>query len=314
MRTAIPFVAQISAKEKKVWLEALHRALPEQAILPLEELTVAQRVAAEIAIVANPEPAHLATLPNLQWVQSLWAGVETLLAATQGAKFAIVRMTDPQLAETMAEAVLAWTLYLHRDMPRYRAQQTVRTWQQHPLQLPSQRTVGLLGLGNLGKAAAQKLVQHGFTVWGWSRGQRSLAGVNTVSGDEGFIQILQHSDILVCLLPFTRQTRQLLNQKTLRLLPTGASFINFARGAIVDTGALMDALNSGGLSHAVLDVFEEEPLPPKSPLWSHPGITVLPHISAPTHKPTAALIAAQNIREFLRHGHIPPRVDRTLGY
>ncbi|NER81972.1 MAG: glyoxylate/hydroxypyruvate reductase A [Leptolyngbya sp. SIO1D8] len=314
MKSVIPFVATLTAAERATWLTVLQATLPDQDIFPLEELTITQRTTAEIAVVANPDPIDLATLPNLKWVQSLWAGVETLLSETQDSDFAIVRMTDPQLAKTMAEAVLTWVLYLHRDMPRYRAQQVARIWQQHPLPLPNQRVIGLLGLGNLGKLAGQTLVQQGFSVCGWSRSPREIKGVRTLSGDEGFLRVLQCSTILVCLLPLTPRTRGLLNAQTLSWLPQGASLINFARGPIVETNALIAHLNSKHLSHAVLDVFEEEPLSPQSPLWDHPGVTVLPHVSAPTNKQTASLIVADNIRKFLHHGEIPLSVDRTRGY
>ncbi|MDJ0707411.1 MAG: glyoxylate/hydroxypyruvate reductase A [Leptolyngbyaceae cyanobacterium MO_188.B28] len=313
MKAVIPFVTQL-ADDGTAWLHALRAVMPEHNLSPLEELTAEQCAAAEVAIVVNPDPADLADLPNLKWVQSLWAGVEGLLADTRDANFAIVRMTDPQLAETMAEAVLAWTFYLHRDMPRYRKQQLDRIWRQHPLPLPHQRTVGLLGLGNMGKAAAKRLLQQGFKVCGWSRSQIDIEGVETVSGADGLPQVLQRSNILVCLLPLTNQTHGLLNHDTLGLLPNGASLINFARGPIVDTQALITHLNSGRLSHAVLDVFDQEPLSPQSPLWSHPNITILPHISAPTNKQTAAAIAAKNINRYLSKGEIPPSVDRTRGY
>lgn len=314
MSKIVPLVTQLSSDEAAAWLAALRPVLPEYDIRMLDELTAEQRATVEVAIAANPDPTELATLPALKWVQSLWAGVERLVATTRDANFAIVRMTDPQLAQTMAEAVLAWTLYLHRDMPRYRTQQAARIWQQHPLPLPAARTVSILGLGHLGKLAAQRLLQQGFTVCGWSRSPTSLEGVNTFSGPTGLTDMVQRSHILICLLPLTHKTQGLLNRETLALLPPGAALINFARGPIVETEALIAHLDSQHLSHAVLDVFDEEPLPPQSPLWSHPGITVLPHISAPTNKPTAADIVAQNLNQFFVAGEIPASVDRALGY
>lgn len=314
MTSVIPFVAQLTTQERTAWLKALQEALPEQQIILLDKMSVAQREAATVAIVANPDPTQLTQLPNLQWIQSLWAGVERLLVEIHNPNLPIVRMTDPQLAKTMAEAVLAWTLYLHRDMPRYRTQQTAKCWQQHPVSLPSERTVGLLGLGNLGKIVAATLVQQRFTVCGWSRSQTSLDNVATFCGDAGLSDILQRSHILICLLPLTDQTRRLLNHKTLSLLPHGASLINFARGPIIETDDLLSLLDSGHISHAVLDVFDEEPLPTHSPLWTHPQITVLPHISAPTNKQTASQIVAHNINQFLVTGEIPASVNRTLGY
>lgn len=314
MRVALPFVAQLADDDETAWLEVLRSVLLDYELLQLSDLTAEQRAAAEVAIVANPNPADLATLPNLKWVQSLWAGVERLVAETQEASFAIVRLQDPQLAATMAEAILAWTLYLHRGMPRYLAQQAAHIWQQHPLPLPSQRTIGLLGLGNLGQAAAHALTQHGFTVWGWSRTPTQIDPVQTACGQDGFYTVLQQSNILVCLLPLTHQTKHLLNHETLGLLPPGASLINFARGPIVDTNALIHHLDSGHLTHAVLDVFDEEPLPPHSPLWRHPSITVLPHIAAPTNKQTASQLVAINISNYFRHREMPPTVNRALGY
>ncbi|MEL6322175.1 MAG: glyoxylate/hydroxypyruvate reductase A [Cyanobacteria bacterium J06626_14] len=314
MKAVIPFVAQLIDAEESAWLKALQIALPDYRLIRLEELTREQCGTAEVAVVANPNPQDLGALPNLKWVQSLWAGVERLVAETQGANFAIVRMMDPQLAKTMAEAVLAWTLYLHRDMPRYRAQQAAQIWQHHPLSLASQRTIGVLGLGNLGRAAATKLVQQEFKVCGWSRSPAAIPSVETFHGEEGLTQVLQRANILVCLLPLTENTLGLLNHRTLAQLPQNASLINFARGPILDSDALIEHLDSGYLSHAVLDVFKEEPLPSQSPLWSHSAITVLPHISAPTNKQTAAHIVAANLNQFFDKRKIPPSVDRTLGY
>lgn len=314
MRPVIPFAARLPITEKQAWFDALRNALPDCDVLFLEDLTEAQCAVVEVAIAFNPDPTYLNALPNLKWIQSLWAGVEQLLADTQDTNVTIVRMIDPQLSETMAEAVLAWTLYLHRDMPRYRAQQNARLWQQHPLLHPSQQTVGILGLGNLGTSAIKTLAHNGFKVCGWGRSPTSIAGVETYYGADGLAAVLQQSTILICLLPLTRQTRGLLNHKALTLLPKGASLINFARGPIVDTDALLDHLNRGNLSHAVLDVFDEEPLPQDSPLWSHSNITVLPHISAPTNKHTASKVVADNITQFLMTGEIPPSVDRALGY
>lgn len=315
MNRVIPFATRLPASDQQAWLAALQQSLPETyTVLPIAALTPQQQIEAEVAIVANPNPADLMALPNLKWVQSLWAGVEALVVDTQGASFALVRMTDPQLAKTMAEAVLAWTLYLHRDMPRYRMQQTARLWQPHPCRLPQDRTVGILGLGKLGTAAAQTLSQQGFRVCGWKRSPANITGVTTFHGPSGLFDMLQQTHILVCLLPLTPSTYGLLNRQTLGMLTKGAALINFGRGPIVDTDALIDLLNQGQLSHGVLDVFNEEPLPPQSPLWTHPSITVLPHISALTHKPTAAKIVADNITEFFQTGKIPASVDRQLGY
>ena len=310
----IPFVSRIGDADAAAWLQALAAALPGHRVAPLAQLDAAERQAARVAIVANPDPRDLRSLPNLQWVQSLWAGVERLLAEDPQAAYAIVRMTDPQLARTMAEAVLAWVLYLHRDMPRYRQQQAARHWQPHELPLPSQRRIGILGLGHLGREAARVLVGQGFSVHGWTRSPTQVHGVQTFDGEAGLALALQRSDIVVVLLPLTAATRGLLDAQALAELPHGASLINFARGPIVDEAALLDRLSSGALAHVVLDVFEHEPLPAGSPLWAHPAVTVLPHISAPTNRSTASLIAADHIHRYLASGAVPPAVDRSRGY
>jgi glyoxylate/hydroxypyruvate reductase len=314
MKPIIPFVANIQASEAEDWLLALRTVLPDHTIIPFAELSESQYGLVEVAIVANPDPLELAQLPHLKWVQSLWAGVERLLSDMAEAEFEIVRMTDPQLALSMAEAVLAWTLYLHRDMTRYAEQQQKRLWLQHSLPLASQRRVSLLGLGNLGKKAAHALLSQGFPVSGWSRNPCSMDGIKTFSGPEGLKDILSVTDILVVLLPLTEQTRGLLNAQTLAHLPNDASLINFARGPIVEEAALLDLLDRNHLKHAVLDVFATEPLPTENPLWSHPKITVLPHISAPTNITTASKIAAGNIVKFQKTGQLPETVDRRRGY
>lgn len=314
MPSIIPFLSQSDQGEQAAWVEALSRAMPAERIVPFAALSAAEREAATVAIVANPDPAEVAELPGLVWIQSLWAGVERIVHDLAGFDGTIVRLVDPELARTMAEAVLAWTLYLHRDMPAYAAAQRRKEWQPLNYVRPQERSIGLLGLGELGRAAAQALLQGGFTVRGWSRTPRSVNGVETFSGADGLAQMLAQTDILVCLLPLTPQTRGLVDARALALLPRGASLINFGRGAVVVIDDLLQRLDNGHIAHAVLDVFEKEPLPSDSRLWDHPGVTVLPHISAETNRETAAAIAAANIAAYREAGAIPKGIDRTLGY
>jgi len=314
MRAVIPFVAGKKQDQIDFWLEVLQAALPDYQVLLFDQVTEAQRAEVEVAIVADPEPAKLALLPKLKWVQSLWAGVEGLLAELPDAGFDIVRMTDPQLAIDMSEAVLAWTLYLHRDMPKYRTQQDSKIWQCHELTLPSKRCVGVLGLGKLGKVSARRLVDNGFDVCGWSRTKAEIEGVATFAGVDGLVEVLKRSDILIILVPLTDQTRNLLDEAAFALMPKGAAVINFARGPVINDVALLDTLDHGHLSHAVLDVFDVEPVPQDSPFWGHGGVTVLPHISARTNYYTASVIAADNINRFFTLGEMPEAVNRGQGY
>ena len=248
----------------------------------------------------NPDPADVMGLPNLALVHSLWAGVERLVSELGPSAPPIVRLVDPELARTMSEAVLAWTYYLQRDMPAYAAQQRERVWRQLPYRKPSDITVGLLGLGALGSASARRLTEAGFRVVGWSRSPKELSSVETFSGEPGLTALLGASDVVVCLVPLTSETRGLLNAGRFALMKPGAALINFARGPVVVASDLLEALDSGRLSHAVLDVFDDEPLPAASPFWSRPDVTVLPHISAPTDLRTAARVVADNVGRFRR--------------
>ncbi len=230
------------------------------------------------------------------------------------AKFDIVRMKDPNLASTMAEAVLAWTLYLHRDMPKYHLQQKRKVWKQNDLVERKNRHIGVLGLGNLGRASVEKLLLNGFNVSGWSRNQAHIEGVKCFYGRGGLEDILPRTDILISLLPLTSETRGLLNFKRLGFLPRGASLINFSRGPIVEETALLQHIEHGHIEHAVLDVFDIEPLPPTNALWDSPNVTILPHISAPTNIQSASKLAAKNIMEYFKTGEVPEAIVRTRGY
>ena len=308
--TPIAFVNRLPAEAETQWLASLSAAMPELSVRALRDLDVQARAGVEVAIVANPDPADLALLPNLKWVHSTWAGVERLAELGVDAP-PIVRLVDPELARTMAEAVLAWTYYLQRDMPAYAASQKVRRWEPRPYRRPDETVVGLLGLGALGAAAARRLSEAGFRVMGWSRSPKAIPGVD--AGTD-LRRVLSAADIVVCLTPLTPQTRGLLNEERVAWMKPGSALINFARGPVVETQALLAALDRGHLSHAVLDVFDREPLSPESLLWTHPGVTVLPHISAVTDRRTASAIVADNIRRWLAQGVLPQTVDLVRGY
>jgi glyoxylate/hydroxypyruvate reductase A len=313
MAEAIALVGCKNPDQEAEYLRILSAAVPEERIVPFRAMDAAAREAARIAIVANPDPAEVAALPGLVWVQSLWAGVEKLVGAFDR-PLPIVRLVDREMGRTMAEAVLAWTYYLQRDMPAYARQQRDRVWRPHPYRKPADTIVGLLGLGALGTAAADRLVGAGFRVVGWSRTPKAVAGIDTVHGAENLPAMLGRCDILVCLVPLTPETRGLVNAARLAALKPGAALINFARGPIVVTEDLIAALDTGHLAHAVLDVFEVEPLPAESALWSHPGVTVLPHVSGPTDMDSAAATVAANLRTYRRTGRPPQGVDTVRGY
>jgi len=314
MSDPIALITNIRADYEARYLSALASAMPAEKVVLFRQMSEEQRASVQIAIVANPDPADVAALPGLVWVQSLWAGVEQLVTRLSADGPPIVRMLDPEMSRTMAEAVLAWTYYLQRDMPAYVRQQRQGLWRQHAYRKPSTLTVGILGLGSLGTAAAARLGEAGFKVAGWSRSAKQLPGVQTFSKDDGLVNMLGISDIVVCLVPLTTETRGLLHAGLLAVMKPGASLMNFARGPVVVTNDLLAALDSGHLSHAVLDVFDEEPLAPDSRLWQHPQVSVLPHISAPTDFETTAAVIAANVGAYRGNGALPDSVDLMLGY
>jgi glyoxylate/hydroxypyruvate reductase A len=309
----LALVTRLDAEAEQDWLLRLQAALPGEEMRSLRELSGAQLADVEIAIVADPDPADLSRIPDLKWIHSLWAGVERLVSELDR-DVPVVRLVDPELGRVMAESVLAWVYYLFRHMPEYARLQRERSWRKLTYRRPDEVTVGLLGLGALGAAAASRLRDAGFNVAGWSRGPKNMPGVATFSGETGLDTVLARSDYLVCLLPLTRETAGLLDASRLSRMPEGGSLINFARGPIVVTRDLVALLDKGRLAHAVLDVFDTEPLPSDAPLWTHPSVTVLPHISAPTNMDSAARIAGENIREYRRSGVLPPSVDLGRGY
>ncbi|MBO0133004.1 2-hydroxyacid dehydrogenase [Agrobacterium burrii] len=314
MPSPIAFVSRMNAEAEAVWKHALRAAMPQEEILSFSELPDEQKRAVDFAIVANPDPADIAALPGLTWIHSLWAGVERLVLELGEKAPPIVRLKDPELSRVMAEAVLAWTYYLQRDMPAYRDNQQKALWQEFDYRHPREMTIGLLGLGALGTAAAERLLHAGFNVAGWSRSAKAIEGVETLTGDEGLQTLLEKSDILVCLVPLTDATRGLLDARRLASMKNSAAIINFARGAVIIADDLVAALDSGQLSHAVLDVFEQEPLAATSPFWRHPKVTVLPHISAPTSRESSARIVAGNVDTWRKTSALPETVDMARGY
>lgn len=314
MSRIIPFLHQIDQHEFDQWQLELQRQLPDVQVCALAELTAQQRAEVDVAVVANPKPSELQQLPNLVWVQSVWAGVERMLAELPAAPFDIVRLVDPELAQTMSEAVLAWVMYLHREMPTYRRQQQAQQWHQRPYVSAAERRLLVLGLGELGSHSAERLVANGFQVEGWSRSEKQLPKVRCHHGMESLQDAASQADIIINLLPHTPETERLLDRAFFSALKQGASLINFGRGATVDDEALLAALAQQQLSHAVLDVFKQEPLKTDSPFWQHPHITVLPHISAPTSVASASRIVAQNLRNYFTQGTTPTAVNRSRGY
>nr|WP_170540613.1 glyoxylate/hydroxypyruvate reductase A [Ruegeria arenilitoris] len=245
-------------------------------------------------------------------VLSLWAGVEKI-ASNDTLTVPLARMVDHGLTQGMTEWVVGHVLRYHLGMDRHITVQD-GVWAPDPPPLATQRSVCVLGLGALGQAAAQALAALNFNVTGWSRSAKDVSGVTCLHGPDGLRGALSQAEILVLLLPETAATENTLNADTLALLPKGARILNPGRGPLIDDEALLQALNTGQVGHATLDVFRTEPLPPDHPYWAHPNVTVTPHIASETRPETAAQVICENIQRSEAGRPLLHLVDRALGY
>lgn len=269
----------------------------------------------DAALVWKPEPGVLRQFPNLKLIQSLGMGVDHIFvddALPQGVP--VCRIVDRDMARQMAEYVTFAALWHHRRMAEYDRQQREGVWRQLGLADTACTTVGVMGLGVLGGEAVERLAGLGFRVAGWSRSPKSLAGIETFAGKAGFEDFIAGTDILVCLLPLTPDTADIVNARTLAAMPEGAYVINSARGGHVDEDALLAAVDSGHIAGATLDVFKSEPLPSGHPFWAHPRIRVTPHIAALTNPRTAAEEVAENLRRLRSGKPLNNVVDPAKGY
>lgn len=245
-------------------------------------------------------------------VLSLWAGVERIVGNATLTQ-PLTRMVDPGLTEGMVEWVVGHALRHHLGLDRH-VVNPCHVWDPTCPPLARQRPVAMLGIGALGLAAARALQALNFPVTGWSRTPKSIEGLRCLSGDAGLREVLSTAAIVMTLLPKTPETENILNAQTLGHLPQGAFLLNPGRGALIDDAALLAALASGQIAHATLDVFRTEPLPPDHPFWSHPKITVTPHIAADTRPHSSARVLVENIRRAEAGEPLNHLVDRALGY
>ena len=308
-------IGVLFADEPAMW--EFYRASLQAAFLEAGlSVELATEFAAEDVDYIVLAPAGLITdfsgFTRLRAVLSLWAGVESIVGnATLTAP--ITRMVENDMTDSMVEWVTGHVLRHHLGIDANIAAQD-GSWNQTVPPLAQGRNVGLLGLGALGKACAQTLAALNFQVSGWSRSAKQIDKVACYWGNEGLKQVLQISEILVLLLPNTRFTDDIMNADRLALMPKGAIIMNPGRGSLIDDDALLQALDSGQIAHATLDVFRTEPLPPAHPFWAHPGVTVTPHIAAQTRAETSARVIAENIRRNEAGEPMKFLVDRAAGY
>jgi len=300
------------------WLGRLRDLLPGRAFATPE--TLADPAGVRYAMSWRHRPGALADLPNLRVIFSLGAGVDHVLADPLLPKTPIVRVVDPDLTARMSEWVVMQVLLHHRQFRRYDRQQAEKIWAEDETQpAAAEVRVGILGLGELGLDAARKLRMLGFDVAGWSRSRKSVPGLESFHGREGLDALLARTDILVCLLPLTPDTRGVLNASLFAELARdgrlgGPFLINAGRGGLQVEADIAAALDAGVLKGASLDVFETEPLPAASPLWAYPNVFVSPHNAAVSAPGSIARYIAEQILAFERGEPLRNVVDRGRGY
>lgn len=264
--------------------------------------------------VWEPPAALGTTFPNLEILFCVGAGIDHFDLSSVPPSIPVVRMIEPGIAAGMVEYVTLSALALHRDWFAYRDQQQQGLWQPLRVQPAAKRRIGVLGLGALGKAVLDRLHSFGFACAGWSRSPHQLDGIDCYAGKARLPAFLARSDILVCLLPLTGETRGILDSEVFGMLPTGAALINVGRGSHVVEKDLLQALDTGKLAAAILDVADPEPLPPGHPFWRNPRIMLTPHIASMTQPETAADVVLGNIRRHRNGEPLIGLIDRTRGY
>ncbi|MBE9553640.1 MAG: glyoxylate/hydroxypyruvate reductase A [Proteobacteria bacterium] len=295
------------------WREAFQRQMPALDLRMWDEPgDIADLV---FALVWRPPRGVLRTFPNLKAIFSIGAGVDHLFSDPELPEgVPVVRMVEPELTRGMTEYIVLHVLRHHRRQSEMEANQRVGKWEMISVPTAPSCKVGIMGLGELGGAAALALAALEFDVAGWSRSPKEFSGVECFHGDFGMDSFLARSEILVCLLPLTAETEGILNTDLFGKLPKGASLINAARGGHQVEEDILAALESGQLSEATPDGFREEPLPAGHPFWCHPRVTVTPHNASLTDPNGAVRQVIENIQR-IRRGEPPSNiVDSKAGY
>lgn len=287
-------------------------------LLPGRELRIFPEIGnpADITYLAfmHPDFDEIPTLPNLKAMFSRSAGVEAFVDHPRLPKVPLGKIEPMSGDPMMTEYVIMHVLRLHREMPLYQEAQARRQWLRRPIVRPEERRIGFLGLGLMATAPAIVLKSLGFPVSAWVRSPREGSEIPLFVGPDQFESFMRQTDIVVCLLPLTRETEGILCARTFALMPRGAMVINIGRGRHLVEADLIDALDSGQISYAALDALYPEPLPPESPLWSHSRVTIMPHVARrPTIRQLVTEIAA-NIASLEAGGGLLQEVDKTMGY
>ena len=293
-----------------LWLQELRVALPDAQVAHWQ----AGAPPVDYAVTWAPPQQLIDEQTRLKALFNIGAGVDRLLKLRLPPDLCVVRLDDAGMGVQMAEYVCHALIRHFREFESYQQQAVHSDWTQREPRTRAEFPVGIMGLGVLGAKVAQAVRQFVFPVLGWSRTARQIEGVRCFSGDAGFHDFLAATQVLVCLLPLTPDTQDILCRDNLSRLPAGAYVINVARGGLLVEDDLLALVDSGQLSGAMLDVFRTEPLPAGHRFWRHPKIQLTPHTSAQTRRDESIAQIAGKIRALERGESIAGRVDLTRGY
>lgn len=292
--------------------DAFKQQLPDLPIRIWPEVNDVKDI--EYLAFMHPDFDLLPAFPNLKAMFSRSAGVESFVQHPKLPKVPLGKVEPAGGDPMMTEYVVMHVLRFHRDMPGYQAAQAKKEWRRVPIVRPEQRRVGFLGFGMMATAPALVLQSLGFPVSAWVRSPRPAAEVPMFHGPDQLAAFLGQTDIAVCLLPLTPETEGIFSARTFAMMPKGAMLVNVGRGKHVVEKDLIAALDSGQLSYAALDALWPEPLPPQSPLWLHPKVTIMPHVA---RRPTVAQLVSEvaaNIKSLKSGGRLLQEIDVAQGY
>ena len=268
----------------------------------------------EMLTVSTYHSGEALRYPNLKLIQKTGAGVENILADNELPQaIRVTRLDTSTSGAEMAEYALAYVLQEQRHLRRYQHHQSRREWHSYPPRKAAETTVAVLGLGRIGVVVAQRFVDNGFRVVGWSRSPKQLQRIDCYDGDQGLAEMLPLADYVVSVLPSTPQTLGMFNRALFARFNPESFFINVGRGNLVDEAGLMQSLDEGLLAGAILDVMSIEPLPADHPLWLHPKVQLTPHVSG-YHLGDAVIDIAENYRRLQNGEALLHLVDRCRGY